>query len=332
MTKKRTLPWEVESWHKVAHAWIRAELKAQKISINGEIGQLHIRPWSTVLTVPTSAGTVYFKASAQSLPHETALTQALARWHPMMMPSLIAVDLERGWMLMRSSGTPLRTYIRAEQNLSRWKTILPDYVRLQKDLTRKVDELLSLGTFDRRLTTLPAKFSALLTDTPALLLGQPDGLTTDEMHYLRACVPEFTEMCERLASFGFPESLHHDDFHDANVFMQDGRAIFTDWGESAVTHPFFTLIVLLRGAENSLGLSEDAPELEELRDYYLENWRDFASPKDLLEAASLSQKIGLINRALTWHHVISQMSALTKADYASAVPSYLQDFIKEINR
>jgi len=138
-------------------------------------------------------------------------------------------------------------------------------------------------------------------------------------------------MCARLNSAGIPAPLHHDDFHDGNLFVQGERVIFTDWGEAAITHPFFSLVVMLRGAENSLGLAPDAPELAQMRDWYLDPWQDYAPPGVLREAVSLAQTIGLVNRALTWRHLIRYMPPALRPEYASAVPSYLRDFLEALS-
>ncbi|MCP4140415.1 MAG: phosphotransferase [Chloroflexi bacterium] len=330
MTNNKTKLWEEPNWHDEVHAWIHAVLKREGITLTGNIGQEHVRQWSNVLTVPTNEGTLYFKAAEPALHHEAALTDALARWEANFVPALLDVDTEKSWFLMRSSGTPLRTFIKAEKSLHRWKAILEDFVAFQKRLASRTDELILLGAFDRRLVKLPALFEELIVKEDEMLLDEDESLTSDEYARLKKCAHLFQEMCAELSSFNIPESLHHDDFHDANVFIQNDKPIFTDWGESAVTHPFFTLIVLLRGAENSLGLDENAPEIKELTSYYLENWQDFASPKDLTRAGELALKVGLVNRALTWQHVIAHMDDAGKADYAVAVPSYLKDFLSAI--
>ena len=134
MSDKKTLPWDAVGWRDEVHAWIRVVLAREKIVLTGEIVQEHIRQWSTVLTVPTDAGMLYFKAAAPALHHESALTNALARWESSFLPALLAVDVEKSWLLMRSSGTPLRTFIKEEQSLRRWKPILNDYVAFQKRL------------------------------------------------------------------------------------------------------------------------------------------------------------------------------------------------------
>ena len=54
------LPWTQPGWFEQASAWIHAELERQGIRVSGPIEQPHVRPWSTVLRVPTIAGDFYF--------------------------------------------------------------------------------------------------------------------------------------------------------------------------------------------------------------------------------------------------------------------------------
>src|SRR5436190_22341690 len=95
------LIWYDPNWQEQAHAWIRAEAQRNSIQLTGEIEQNHAYAWSTVMRIPTDAGTLFFKATAPETIYEIALTQKLAAWFPEYMPELIAADHERGWMLMR---------------------------------------------------------------------------------------------------------------------------------------------------------------------------------------------------------------------------------------
>jgi len=296
----------------------------------GEIEQPHFRPWSTVLTVKTAEGLVFFKATAPCFGHETALTAFLSGFAPQNIPQLLAVDLDRRWMLMRDSGTPLRKFIRRTRSVQRWQKVLPIFAGLQKGMASHQAELLGMGVFDRRLAVLPGLFARLISDESAMQLDQEDSLTTAEYQRLGAFIPGFTSMCARLAVSGVPETLHHDDFHDGNIFIQDESIIFTDWGESAVSHPFFTLVVMLRGLENSLDLQPDAAELDTLRDWYLSQWSEYGTVTGLRPVARLAEQVGLVNRALTWHNLISQLPESLRNEYAIAVPSYLKDFINSI--
>ena len=324
---EQSIPWDEPNWSKAPQEWIHDVLDSHDIYLAGDIEQAHIRPWSAVLRVPTSDGLFYFKATAAVLAYEPALTDFLGRLHPEVIPDLLAVDLQRRWMLMRDSGRPLRAFIKSEKSLKRWRSIMPVYAGLQKELMPRREELLALGVLDRRLDTLPAQFKRLIADEPALLIDQPESLTAAEYKRLKAAGKDFERMCAELASFNIPATLHHDDFHDGNLFVQNGRVIFTDWGESAITHPFFTLVVMLRGAGNSLELTDDAPALAEMRDWYLAQWTDYAPLTELQPIGHLAQRIGLVNRALTWHRVISSLPEALKPEYAIAVPAYLQDFI-----
>jgi len=297
------------------------------MTLTDEITQPHIRPWSTVLRVPTNDGLLFFKASAEVLVHETALTEYLTRFRPGLFSHLLAVDLERHWLLMRDAGTPLRQFVRAEKSVAPWEPVLPLYVSLQKDLMPHTGELLALGVLDRRLAKLPEMFERLIADESAMLLdSDPDSLTRQEYARLKKSVPEFMQLCERLASFGIPETLHHDDFHDANIFVDSDKILFTDWGESAVTHPFFTLVVMMRGVDNSMG-RDYSPESEVVRDLYLSYWTSYASLAELQSVVRVAQRVGYVNRALTWHRLISQLPEALKSEYAIAVPAYLKEFI-----
>lgn len=191
----------------------------------------------------------------------------------------------------------------------------------------RIGQMLAISVLDRRLETLPAQFEHLVSDEPSMLVGQTESLTVDEYRRLKASVSAFARLCEDLAAFGIPPTLHHDDFHDGNLFVQNGCVCFSDWGESAVTHPFFTLVVLLRGAGNSLDLESDAPELARVHNWYLDHWTVYAPLAELQPVVHLAQRIGLVNRALTWHRVIAHLPESLKSGYAMAVPAYLQEFI-----
>ena len=320
------LPWQQPAWQAEAKAWIRSALDKNDLQLIGEIKQPHIRQWSTVMTVPTNDGMLFFKASCSLLAYETVLTDYLARFRPEISPELLGIDLKRHWMLMRDAGTPLRHFIRSEKSIALWRDVLPLYVGLQKEMSDHVTHLLALGVMDRRLAKLPALFEDLIVDKSAMLLDQEESLTAEEYARLKDFGPEFERMCEQLASFRIPETIHHDDFHDGNIFLRAGKTTFTDWGESAVTHPFFTLVVMFRGVDNSIGV-DYSPEAEQVRDMYLEQWTSYAPMGELKSIAKLAQRIGFVNRALTWKISLDEMPEELRAEYAIAVPSYLKDFI-----
>ncbi len=321
------VPWSQPGWLDAASTWILAQLDALGTPASGPIEQPHVRSWSTVLRVPTADGAVYFKATAPVLIHEPAVTVALAGWRPDLMPRVLATDPAQGWMLLADAGSTLRSQMTGVADLHHWYTLLPQYSELQIEMIPHAAELLALGALDRRLAGLPAQIEALLEDADMLCIGKPDGLTPEQLQRLHNLMPRYAELCAELAAFDLPETLHHEDFHDANIFASDGRYVFFDWGESGVAHPFFSMLVTLRGIAYRLDLADDAPELDRLRDAYLEPWTAYAPHDELVRACRLATRVAMPARALTWHRVLCVLNADARREDADAVPGWLMEFL-----
>jgi len=324
---KSDVLWTQPDWLRQAAAWIQAELERQGIHRRGAIEQPHIRPWSTVLRVPTTDGDVYFKAVPPMLGHEAAITQQLARWRPDCMPQILAADLERGWMLMADGGTRLRIVVQSTRDITPWRDVLPLYAGLQIEMAGRVDELLALGAPDRRLAALPQQYEGLLNDADILRVGRTPGITAGEYRQLRDLAPRFADMCDELASCRIPESLHHGDFHDGNIFADRDRYLFFDWGDCCITHPLFSFRTVMVSNENSLGLAEDAPEHAQLRDAYLEPWTCCESRANLLSAFGLARHLWMVCTAMVWHRILVNLTVPLREQYAEPVPELLREFL-----
>jgi aminoglycoside phosphotransferase (APT) family kinase protein len=89
---------------------------------------------------------------------------------------------------------------------------------------------------DLRLARLPGRYAQLLEEVD------------DER--LRRFEPRFAELCAELAARGVPETIQHDDLHQFNVYVRDGRPRILDWGDASVGHPYFSLVATLRHVED----------------------------------------------------------------------------------
>ncbi len=325
--QERVIPWTQPGWLEQASFWVNAELERQGIKMSGPIEQPHSRPWSTVLRVPTTEGDVYLKVVSPVNPHELALLEALSHWRPDCVPEILSVDANRGCMVMRGAGKSLRDVIRPTRDIRQWLPVLPIYAELQIEMAQRVSDILALGVPDRRLSVLPGLYEQLLTDVDVLRIGLPQGLTSEQYRWLLDLYPRVVEICKQLADHSISEALNHGDFHDDNVFVRGGRFIFLDWGDSCISHPFYSLRTVLVSAEISLGLEENAPELRPLRDAYLEPWTLYESREDLLTALDLASRLASINGALTWHRLVSRLEGLPREEYAEPVPALLQEFL-----
>lgn len=280
------MSWTDADWLAEAHAWIGAHLTP-----TGEIEQPHVRPWSTVMRVPTADGPVWFKANTESLRYEAAIVEVLADERSDAVPALLAVDRERGWMLMADAGDRLREIVAHERSLERWLDVLPLYAGVQVDLVPRAEELLALGVPDMRLAVLPAKFEAFL--------NRYQGQLGAAEQQARARLPWIAEACEKLGSYGIPETIEHDDFHDGQVFVREGRYVLMDWGDACIAHPFFTLSVTLEGGL-AWGLDdvEGSVDVTPFRIAYLEEFRRRGVSGDLDAACDLALRLGWICRTV----------------------------------
>ena len=320
-------PWTQPGWFERVCVWIEQQLAGQNIALQGQIGQPYRRPWSTVLRVPTNEGALFFKATTSIFAHEPPLTETLANWWPDCMPEVLASDLAQGWLLLRDAGQPLRSRIQADQTIDGWLTVLPRYADIQRELAERVDALLAFGLPDRRPAGLLTQYEDLLADRDALLLDQPDGLSREEYRQLQAMVPQVAAMADQVAEIGLPDTLHHDDFHDANIFVRADRITFTDWGECCLGHPFYTMVIVLRSAAYQLKLAEDDPALNRLRDAYLEPWTTMTSRAALLAGFRPAHRLGMLCRTLTWYQFVQSLAEPERSEYAEAVPGWLQEFL-----
>jgi len=324
------LLWNQPDWRSQVDSWIQKELQQQGISQIGEATQFHIRPWSTVLRVPTNAGEGDFKAVIPDLSYEAALTSALFSWFPQRVPQVLAADTARGWLLMMDGGARLRELMRTTEDIQHWEVLLPIYATLQQDSASHVDELLNMGVCDRRLARLPSEFEELLSNSEALSLHHPDGLNANEYTQLQNCVEIITRLCEELEAFRISETLDHGDLHDGNIFLLNGNYRFFDWGDSGITHPFFSFHRIYSNLKQRFELEADSDWFKRLKTVYLQQWTESKPPEQLEAAFDVAQKLAPIPAALRWLPALSSMDAAARDEYAWAMPKLMRELMNAI--
>jgi hypothetical protein len=284
--------WSEPAWLNDAETWIEGEVTRLGLVRTGAVEQSHVRPWSTALRVPVAGGDLWFKANMQSLAYEAAVVSILRRGGRDQVPELLAVDLQRGWMLMADGGVLLRDVVARERSFHRWLDVLPLYAQLQIDAVRDVDAFVAAGVPLRGLDDLTSRYTSLL--------GEVRGLTQEERTRLRALQPDVQAMCDELAALEIPETIQHDDLHDGQVYVRQDDYTFADWAESCVSHPFFTMAVTLEG-NLAWGLDDIQHSLDvsPFADAYLEPFSRYGTPPRLRAALATALRLGWICRAIT---------------------------------
>lgn len=318
--------WTDVAWRREALGWVDDQLRRLGRPRVGAVAQPHVRPWSTVLTVPTATGPVWFKAAGPGTAYEARLLRELAVWGTRMILEPLAVEPDRGWLLFPDGGTRLRDRLAGAAGVAEWRRVLPAYAEVQRGLARRAGELVELGVPDLRPGSMPGLFARLVDEPVA-------GLAESDRGRLRALLPDYSRWCAELASSGIAPSLQHDDLHDGNVFSGpagDGAAdrdrIF-DWGDAVVAHPFGTLLATLRSIASrdaTLGRSE----LTRLRDAYLEPWTTDQPRPALNETVRTALRVGAVGRAFAWERALSGVPPEAHGDYAGAVGEWLLELFE----
>ena len=94
--------WGTAAWVAGVEAWA-----AEVLGGGHRLVHRDTRPWSTVWTVPTAAGTLWFKENCPAHRGEAAVHAAVAELAPAHVEAPVAVERERGWLLTRDGGPTL---------------------------------------------------------------------------------------------------------------------------------------------------------------------------------------------------------------------------------
>lgn len=319
---QKRLPWMRPGWFASATAWIDEQLARLGYTRTAPPEQLVAKSWSTVLRVPTTKGNLYFKAPAPAFAFEPALTARLNQLIPGRVPIVLVFDEQRRWMLTQYAGTEIRD---DADDPTRLEEALGQYAEVQMRLAPHIEILAATGCPDRRLHLLPRFYQEILAATPFLHIDEPRGLPRSQYEQLLAFAPQLQKMCDELASYHVPESLHHDDLHTGNILFNGERYVFIDLAECCLAHPFCSMFITLRVARYIL--EYDEPALERLRQAYLAPWTRYELMERLQRALELAHRLGSLYRALFWYNYLEQLEPELRWMHWDAAFYFLQVFL-----
>lgn len=317
--------WTSQAWYDDAVGWIDARLAAVGRRRAGAAEQVRVRPWSTLLRAPVAPGrangtVVWFKACTDGSAYEAGLVQVLARLAPGSVPTPIAVDTDRGWLLLEDGGPVFRDAVPAEQLGDAWLPILRSYARLQRELSAHLPALLATGVPLHGPAELPDVLRQLLAEH-----GPPPDVPDRD---LRRILTMIDAAAARLAASPVPMSLQHDDFHTGNVFAgPDGRGVpvIFDWGDAQVGHPFASMLVVARSLSHQHQVATEPDERRRLCEVYLEAWADLGSPEELYAQLLDAVLLGRVSRAASWARALGRATGEELAEWGEGILGWLAD-------
>lgn len=310
-------PWAKLGWYYETEKWYAEKLKQAGMPATGPADQIKVWGLSWVGQIPTTKGWVWFKALPPIFYKETRIVRYLDKKYPGTVPSVIATDDEKGWMLTGEiGGRPL-----SETDDSRcWAAALKRYAQLQQQEVPYAQELTAIADEGNSLIH---RAHLLAESLPELAEA---GILPQELAAAWTTVISAIEAkWQELAIFQVPDTLQHGDLHCGNIHITDTSVVFFDWTDWSISHPFFSLIPFLKECDFP------APVKEQLLNIYLSSWADFLNCDiDLKKAWELAQPLALVD--LTWaYYLIAKSlwhpgSAQTNNSLANLVRDVLAAF------
>ena len=291
-------PWARPGWHVAVREWVEEEVARLGQAV---IALEQVKHWSisSVLRVKTDGRDLYFKVPLR-LPlfvDEAVVTKRLARRFPAYVPRPLAVEPDRGWMLLPA----FDELFDWDAPLSLRQESLRRFAELQRRAAALVTDLLADGCLDRRLEVLEDQIDPLLADAEAVAY-----LAADEVAELRRLAPTLKELCRRLNGLGLPPTLVHGDLHLLNVARVDGTIVYFDWTDACIAHPFIDL--------HSLQWEKDETTRTALLDAYLEPWTGVLPDDDMREAVKLAAVVTPLHHAVSYQHIVAGLEPSAKGE------------------
>lgn len=284
--------WFLESLSSTAENWIRTAANQVGLSIIGKMEEEKMSDFCVILAIPTNEGNLYFKATGPAAKHEATLSKYLDTQYPGKSVRIIAADDTKGWLLMKDiEGESLRSL----KDKQLWQRAIREYAEVQISELKHVDKLLSIGVPDRRMPVLKKE----IVDHLAAMCET--GLSKGETKQVMELLPELLAMCDEIDAI-LPPSIEHGDLHTNNIRLVGDSLVFFDWGDTSVSHPFFSTRIFWHALDDLIDSeSEWLGIVDEFRPYYLEPWTKFAPMEKLERALRISDELACVQRALSWH-------------------------------
>jgi aminoglycoside phosphotransferase (APT) family kinase protein len=281
--------WFRVSWYAEVDAWIDAELAARGRTRTGPALPVKVWSLSAVLEVPCDPAPVWFKASCRHFHAEPALTRLVVDMLPEHAPPVIAVDEERGWLLMEEMAGADEEYEDAPPP-GMGAAAGRIAATLQLRSLEHLEQIEAAGVPVRGLAETMHGFDEVLATSVELA-----ELTQAELDAARAVRDDVHSVVAELASLGLPDTLVHGDLHPGNIAHDGNELVLYDWSDAAVSHPLLDLVHVTER------LPDD--EAAEARSAYAEVWRTAYPDLDLDRALVLAEQVNLLFQMMSYEQI-----------------------------
>jgi len=305
--------------------WAIHSLLQKEYKLLGNFEDVQTTAWSSVSRILTSSGYVFLKQTPPLLGLEPIIIQILHNKFQATVPIIIDINKNLNSFLMKDSGKAFYHFKNSENRTNLICDGISSYKNIQDKSIPFVKDLIEIGVPDWRIKNLPSLYEELIFQKNLLI---EDGFPENEINNLSCTLDKCISLCEELNKFQIPETLDHCDLHGGNILIDEESHAITiiDWGETVITHPFFSLSFFLRGLVRYYSFQEN-----ELWDILFEN-KTITDKNDLSVLVSWAKKLEPVYSALAFHRLLlssDKEKFIQSPNCRGRITKYLQEFIHD---
>ncbi|KTD71211.1 phosphotransferase [Legionella tucsonensis] len=288
--------------------------------------------YSVVHKITTSKNTFYLKQTPPKLSTEPQTLIYLHEQGCNNIPTIIAENKQLCCFLMISCGDmTLRHLFKEKVDSALLNKGVLNYTKIQRTVENTIPQLIDLNMPDWRIGKIPLLYRELI-DQEELLIS--DGLSKEEITELKNAYEFGATLCESLSKYQISETMNHCDFQENNMVLNQktGNISIIDWGETVITHPFFSLSGCLWNMTYFHGIKPSNKIYEDFQRQWISPWLDLHQEQDLLDALKITTQLTGIFAALGYKRMYDATLAQTRTvqqEHPGSIAGCLRSFLTE---
>ncbi|MFN4152188.1 MAG: hypothetical protein ACK4IX_14700, partial [Candidatus Sericytochromatia bacterium] len=328
--KNFNLPWFNVGWFEQTKQYLKDKYGYKKVEL------FYLSSISCVLRIKLKDKNIFYKQVLKGLFEQEIIFTKMLNEISENVPSVIDYDNQKGCLILEDFGSKTLWDF---NDVDTWCKTIKKYAQLQKLALKNIEQLTKIPVFDRSISNLPDIFQSLTSAPDNFYLDKTYGITNKEYQTLISFKPKIKELCQKLSSFNIPNTIEHGDMHPFNVAMVNEEPIFYDWSDCSISHPFFTIRAFTYAFFDKKGNELKKVSFIKDCDYpyqkivkaYLEEWEDFESKENLIDAFKISRILVDISFIHQYHLLINAMEEHTKHVFLNYISKGTRRLIRSIN-
>jgi len=234
---------------------------------------------------------------------EPALIKHLSHIGCIGLPGIIAENEQLHCFLMYSAGDQtVKAICETRVNEVLLLRSIRQYTQIQRACEKEVATLFSFGLGDWQLTKFSTLCLALIKQRSQLVDA---GLTVFEYSKLLALYPLIKIFVETLGKYKLPATISHCDFHPGNTIYdaQADQLTIIDWGETVISHPFFSLCGFIWNLTYWFKLAQDDEVLIKCRREAIKVWLEYYDEETLMMILNKINQLSPLYAALVYYQL-----------------------------